>query len=138
MGGKSLIVADTHVLVWLTSGDSRLGRRAQRLLDVSISEDSLAVSAITFWEVALLVARGRLDISSSVAAWRNEVLNLGVIEVPVDGGIAVLSVGLTGLHPDPGDRIVVATAMQTGAALMTADERLLDWKNRLRRHDARR
>jgi PIN domain nuclease of toxin-antitoxin system len=133
-----LIVADTHVLIWLASGESRLGRRARGLLDSSLADDTLAVSAISFWEVANLVSRGRLDVGSTAAAWRTEILTMGVNEIPVDGGIAVLSVTLPGLHSDPADRIITATAVQHRAALLTADERLLDWKNSLKRHDARR
>lgn len=133
-----MIVVDTHALVWLFSGDERLGRRARVLLDASLASDALAVSAISFWETAMLVSRDRIDLGSSVDAWRNEVLNLGVNEIPVDGEIGVLSVTLPRLHPDPADRIIVATAVQRGAALLTADDRLLRWKHPLRRHDARR
>lgn len=133
-----MIIIDTHALVWLTSGEERLGRRARRLLDTALAADHLAVSAISFWEVAMLVSRGRIDLGSSAGAWRIEILNLGVNEIPVDGDVAVLSVTLSGLHADPADRIIAATALQRGAALLTADERLLTWKNALRRHDARR
>jgi len=134
-----LIVVDTHALVWLTSGESRLGGRARKLLDASLASDALAVSAISFWEVAILAFRGRVDLGSSADAWRTEILNLGVIEIPIDGEIGILSVTLTGLHADPVDRIIAATAILRGAALLTADERLLSWKSSLlRRHDARR
>jgi PIN domain nuclease of toxin-antitoxin system len=133
-----LIVIDTHSLVWLMSGHSRLGGRSRRLLDAALADDTLAVSAISFWEVAMLVIRGRLDLGTSASAWRTEVLSLGVNEVAMNGEIAVSSTALTGLHSDPADRIIAATAILQGAALMTADERLLSWKNPLRRHDARR
>jgi PIN domain nuclease of toxin-antitoxin system len=133
-----LIVIDTHALVWLMSGHSRLGGRSRRLLDAALAADTLAVSAISFWEVALLVIRGRLDLGASASAWRSEVLSLGVNEVAMNGEIAVSSTALTDLHSDPADRIIAATAILQGAALMTADERLLSWKNPLRRHDARR
>ena len=138
MEGESLIVVDTHGLVWLTSGDPRLGRRARGLLDAALANDTLAVSAMSFWEVAMLVSRGKVDLGSSADAWRTEMLSLGVNEIQIDGEIAVLSVTLPGLHPDPADRMIVATAVQRGAALLTADQRILDWKNPLRRHDARR
>jgi PIN domain nuclease of toxin-antitoxin system len=138
VAGESLIVVDTHALVWLTSGEPLLGRRARALLDAALETDTLAVSAISFWEVAMLAARGRIALGSTAEAWRTEILNLGVNEVPVDGKIAMLSVSLPRLHADPADRIIVATAIHAGATLLTADERLLDWKNPLRRHDARR
>ncbi len=133
-----MIVVDTHALVWLVSSDPRLGRRARALLDASLASDTLSVSAMSFWEVAMLTSRGRVDLGSSADAWRTEILNLGVNEIQIDGEIAVHSVILPGLPPNPADRIIVATAVHRGAALLTADERLLDWKNPLRRHDARR
>jgi len=133
-----LIVIDTHALVWLTSGEPRLGRRSRTLLDTSLAGDTLAVSAISFWEVSQLVTRGRIDLGTSAGGWRTEVLNLGINEISIDGEIAVYSTTLKGLPTDPADRIIVATAILRGAALVTADERLLAWKNSLRRQDARR
>jgi PIN domain nuclease of toxin-antitoxin system len=133
-----LIVVDTHVLLWLAAGEPRLGPRARGTLDRALSDDELAVSAITFWEVAMLIAASRVDVGSGGAAWRSEMLDLGVHEIPLDGEIAVAAVELAGLHGDPADRIIAATAAIQGAVLMTADERLLTWKNPLRRHDARR
>lgn len=133
-----MIVVDTHALVWLISGEESLGRRARALLDSSLADDALAVSAISFWEAALLAERGRIELGSQPELWRRAILDLGVIEIPLDGEIAMTSVTLKGLHSDPADRIIVATAQKRDAALLTADERLLAWKNPLRRHDARR
>ena len=50
---------------------------------------------------------------------------------------AVRSVELGGLPDDPVDRLIIATALAQGAALITADERLLGWSHALERHDAR-
>lgn len=133
-----MIVADTHTLVWLISGDERLGKRARTLLDSALGDEALSVSAISFWEVALLVERGRIDLGSRADLWRRQILDLGVNEIPIDGEIAITSVTLPSLHADPADRIILATAQQRSAALITADERLLAWRNPLRRHDARR
>jgi PIN domain nuclease of toxin-antitoxin system len=59
-------------------------------------------------------------------------------EIPVDGAIGIRAAGLGSLPSDPIDRLIVATALERGAALLTADERLLSWKHPLERHDARR
>jgi PIN domain nuclease of toxin-antitoxin system len=133
-----LIVLDTHVLVWVLSGSERLGRRARAMMDSSLANDALAVSAISFWEVAMLVSRGRIEIDARMEAWRTEVLTLGVREIAIDGEIALRSVSLTGLHADPADRLIAATALRHSAALVTADERLLRWKSSIKRQDARR
>jgi len=46
-----VIILDTHALVWMDSGDSSLGKRTIQRLDQALADDSLAVSAISFWEV---------------------------------------------------------------------------------------
>ena len=133
-----MIVLDTHVLVWADSDDRRLGRKARALIDQLWAIGEVAVPAIAFWEVGLLQARRRLDLPASVREWRDAVLAAGAIELPLDGAIAVRALDLSGLHDDPADRFIVATALVHGAALMTADERLLDWRHAMERHDARK
>jgi len=60
-----------------------------------------------------------------------------LIEMPLDGSIAVRALDLTGLHDDPADRFIAAAAIIHGAGLMTADQRLLEWNHALERQDAR-
>lgn len=133
-----MIVLDTHVLVWADRDDRKLGRKARALIEQMWTIGKIAVPAIAFWEVGLLQARRRLDLPVSVREWRDAVLAAGAIELPLDGAVAVRSLELSDLHDDPADRFIVATALVHGAALMTADERLLDWRHALERHDARK
>ena len=60
----------------------------------------------------------------------------GAIELPLTGEIAILAEELEGLHGDPADRFIVATAFAHDATLVTADARLLQWRHGLRRHNA--
>ena len=133
-----MIVLDTHVLIWAASDDRKLGRKARALIDRSWSIGKIAVPAIAFWEAGLLQARRRLQLPSPLREWRDALLAAGVHELPLDGAIAVRALDLAGLHDDPADRFIVATALVHGAALMTADDRLLDWRHPLERHDARK
>lgn len=132
-----MIVLDTHVLIWADNDERRLGRKARSLIERNWKRGQVAVCAMSFWEIALLAARGRLALPMSVAEWRAEMLEAGLVELAVDGNVGVRAVGLGGLPEDPVDRLVVATALHHGAALVTADERLLAWKQALVRHDAR-
>ena len=68
-------------------------------------------------------------------AWRRENLEQGVVEIPVDGAIAVRAGLLPDLHGDPADRIIIATALE-GHRLVTGDRRILDWPGNLSRLDA--
>ena len=53
-----MILLDTHVLLWFRSGDRRLGRRARRTVERALPQRRGAVSAISFWEVAMRVHGG--------------------------------------------------------------------------------
>lgn len=67
---------------------------------------------------------------------RRRILDEGAIELPITGEIAILAVELNGLHADPADRFIAATAIVHDATLITADERLLNWRHALRRQNA--
>jgi len=60
----------------------------------------------------------------------------GLLEIPIDGRIAFAACSLDGLHRDPADRFITATALRRSATLVTADTRLLDWRGSLPRQDA--
>ena len=94
------------------------------------------MSAMSFWEMAMLRAKGRISFPEDVGRWRLEQLGQGLIEIPVDGDIGIRASTLTDFHADPADRIIVATALG-GHRLVTADERILAWGGSLDRLDAR-
>jgi PIN domain nuclease of toxin-antitoxin system len=121
-----VIVLDTHVWVWWVSDSPELPRRVQKIIEGNAAKDALYVSSISAWEVALLIKKGRLVLTMSAEDWvaRCEALP-GLTFVPVDNRIALRSVLLPGPLPnDPADRMIVATALQLGATLVTRDERL--------------
>jgi PIN domain nuclease of toxin-antitoxin system len=131
------ILLDTHVLIWLTEGSSRLGKRALAAIEKAKPAGEALVSAITFWEIGMLERRGRIDIAGSALAWRRSVLNMGIAELPVDGWIAVEAASLE-IMRDPGDRLIVATALHEDLTLITADQIILEWQGKLARLDATR
>ena len=131
-----MILLDTHVLIWSRSGDSRLGRRARKQVEQASLEGEIAVSAISFWEAAMLHEKGRFTLLRDASSWRDALLREGLTEIPVDGAIAARAGGLPDMHGDPADRLIVATALE-GHRLVTGDQRLLDWPGRLDRIDAR-
>ena len=131
-----MLIVDTHALLWSRRRPSPIGPGSMEEIDAAWQADNLAVSAFTFWEVAMLRARDRLDSPADVATWRRELLGQGLIEIPVDGDIGIRANSLADFHADPADRIIVATAMG-GHRLVTADERILSWTGSLDRLDAR-
>lgn len=120
---------DTHVLVWLLSGSSRLGVQARSFIQQSAQDNTLLVSAITPWEIAMLVRKGRLALDRDVGEWVEAALALpGIRLEPLSPAVAVASTRLPGaIHADPADRILVATARHANAVLVTEDQQLLDY-----------
>jgi PIN domain nuclease of toxin-antitoxin system len=91
-----------------------------------MKEQTIRISSISVWEVAQLVARGRLELTLDVADWVAKSESLPFVHfVPVDNRIAIRATDLPGeFHADPADRIIVATTLVLGATLVTRDERL--------------
>jgi PIN domain nuclease of toxin-antitoxin system len=130
-----VILLDTHAAIWLAI-DTGLGRQSQRIADKALADDRLAVSAISFWELAMLIAKGRLRALKSAGEQRAKLLAAGIRELPLTGEIAILAAEIEGLNGDLADRIIAATAIAYEATLMTADSNLLQWRHRLKRQDA--
>ena len=122
-----MILLDTHTLIWAVEGDGRLGTSASRLIEETVQTDRLAVSAITPWEIALLVERRRLRLGLDVGEWIAEALALpGVTLIPIEPAITIDSVRLPDeFHDDPADRFIVATAGRLKVPLLTADRKIL-------------
>ncbi len=125
---SSLLLVDTHVLVWMMEDVPRLGRRTAEALNLAGLENRISVSAITPWEIGLLVNKGRLQLSVDVTDWvRRALAKPGVRLTPREPEIAIASTRLPfEMRADPADRILVATARHLGATLVTADSTLLE------------
>jgi PIN domain nuclease of toxin-antitoxin system len=133
-----MVVLDTHALLWMDADDAALGKAARRAIGEAWAHGQVGVSAISFWECAMLHQAGRIELPCAPDEWRRQWLAAGLKEWPLSGDIVLLAVSLDLPHKDPADRFIVATAIARGAALLTADKLLLGWKNALvRRHAGR-
>ena len=115
-----MLLLDTHVAVWVSLDDPKLGAAARTAVVQAFVDGQLAISTISFWEAAMLVEKGRIHLPEDVEQWRRELLSHGVIEIPVDGVTAARAGRLPDIHGDPADRIIMATA-RNGHTLITSD-----------------
>jgi len=125
---RSELLLDTHALLWLLRGNPSMGMTARHAIHLAEQRHSVLISAITPWEIALLVSKNRLKLDGDVMDWvRNALAKPGVRLVALEPEIAVASTRLPfDIHADPADRILVATARHLGATLVTADRALLE------------
>ena len=123
------IVLDTHVLIWLVTGNSKLSRPTRQAIENASFAEGANICAISLWEISMLVEKGRLPLHRDVGRWIDMVVSSpGLTVVPLAPEIAVSSTRLPGdLHRDPADRMIVATARTLNATLLTADRALLEY-----------
>ncbi len=131
-----MILLDTHVLVWLDEANPCLGTGAIEQIDTAFHNGNVMVSAISFWEVSMLVRKKRIKLDLNLSVWRNDFLEQGLVELPVTGDIGIQAAGLELFHGDLADRLIAATALKHSLTLMTADQRLLNCQLAAARFDA--
>jgi PIN domain nuclease of toxin-antitoxin system len=119
-----VILLDTHALVWAVAEPKLLSKAAAAAIRKAQKEGGLAVAAITLWELAMLVARGRIQAYGTVDS-SVRLLTEGVVVKSITPEIASLAVQFPNDYPqDPAHRLIGATARAEGIALVTRDGRL--------------
>jgi len=120
-----MLLFDTCALIFDAFTPKRLTAPTRALIKREALAGSIGISDISLWEIAMLVARGRLDPGTDAATFCRMAIrarNLTVLPITVE--IAARSATLS-LHGDPADRLIAATAIEHHAPLVTTDERLL-------------
>jgi len=121
-----MIVLDTHVWIWWVHDDPRLSPSHRDVIHQH-ENDRIGVSAISCWEVAKLVERGRLELPVPLRDWMKGALRYpGVALLGITPDIAIDSTQLPGeFHRDPADQIIVATARASECPLLSADAKIV-------------
>jgi PIN domain nuclease of toxin-antitoxin system len=118
-----VIVLDTHAWIWFAVESGRLSARARHAID---GADGLGVCAVSCWEAAMLVEKGRMRLDRDVLTFVRQALALPrVALLPLTPEAAVAAARMASSSPaDPADRMIAATALEAGAPVVTKDSRL--------------
>jgi len=119
------LLLDTHTLLWWQAGSDRLSARARRLID---GAPRLFLSAISVWELAMMVDQGVVALDRPTQIWVHDLLADGIVTIAeLTPAIAVAAAHLDEFTGDHADRIIYATAVQNQLTLVTKDDRLADY-----------
>ncbi|MGA7854280.1 MAG: type II toxin-antitoxin system VapC family toxin [Candidatus Acidiferrales bacterium] len=120
-----MILVDTHVVLWLAFAPKQISRRAGTAIDEARGNaEGLAISDISLLELATLVSKGRIDLQISLESFLQEIESRFIV-LPMNGRTCARATGLPATFPkDPADRIIAATALVGGIALITADREI--------------
>lgn len=121
-----MVVLDTNALIFDALNPARLSRKARSLIERAHTQNNLCCSDISLWEIAMLVAKGRLDPGTSALEFMNLALAArSIAMLPITPEIAELSTKLPeAVSADPADRLIAATAIHHGATLISTDANL--------------
>jgi PIN domain nuclease of toxin-antitoxin system len=121
------VLLDTHIWYWYTQGLSKLAKEIQILIADMASRDALYLSAMTLWEISMLVGKGRISLSLPLLPWlENTLAGSRVTLLNVSPAIAAETAALPeSFHGDPSDRLIAATARVHNLSLMTRDKSIL-------------
>ena len=123
------VLLDTHTWVWWHMTPQRLSARVRELIADTGGYDELLLSAISPWEFCKLLEKRRLTISGDPEAWLTIALRMPKLRlVPLSPRIAAKSTMLPPpFHSDPADQIIVATAREENAIVLTTDRAITSY-----------
>jgi PIN domain nuclease of toxin-antitoxin system len=123
-----MLLLDTHTWIWVVEDDThRIGRDARQAVGRAEVAGHLRVSPVSFFEITALCTSGRLRLSMPPHAWLSEAISAAAIRVAELTPAVAIDAGAIPREAlaDPMDRLLVASARQLGATLLTADARIL-------------
>ena len=123
------IILDTHIWLWAMIGNPILTSSFRKAFEHSLKIHSVLISPISIWEIGMLVEKKRIQIDRDSQEWIDQALDVPGLKLSaVPPRIAIQSTRLPGtIHGDPADRILIATAHEENAVLVTCDKKLLEY-----------
>ncbi len=114
------LILDTHIWIWWIEQNSRLPISLKAIIESS--DTTLAISAVSIYELLSTVARDRLQLTLSSEKWLEKATHgVDLTVLPVTFDIAVAAAHLPAIHGDPLDRLIIATAFFHQSQLISLD-----------------
>jgi len=130
-----VLLLDTHAWIWAVAGDAqRLGRRARQALARADADGALRISPASLFEIVALCTLGRLRLSQPPDQWIRESIDASGVRLAELTAAVAIDAGYIprAALPDPLDRLLVSTARQMDATLLTADAAILSYARQTR------
>ena len=127
------LLLDTHVWLWTLDGVSgSMSAAAMAMVQRAADERRLYVSDVSFWEIALKVSKGKLDLAIDPTVWLTRAAAApGIQLVPVARDVFIQSPMLPAApHGDPADRLLIAQSLLGGMSSLTCDRGIIDYAER--------
>lgn len=130
------ILFDTHAWLWLLAGEKQISAKVISLLEDKRQKNSLYLSDISLWEICMLAKKGRITLGQPTLSWLKNAIKISNVHLlHLTPEIAVESTELPGdFHGDPADRIIVASARIFNLAILTRDQKILEYSSEHRVH----
>ncbi len=122
---------DTHTWIWWNMNPKRLSAKVKRLISEPARYEELLLSAISPWEFCKLLDKKRLAIACDPEEWMNEALDMPKLRlVPLTPTLSFKANNLPQpFHQDPADQIIVGTAREENATILTTDQLILSYES---------
>ncbi|MCB1073777.1 MAG: type II toxin-antitoxin system VapC family toxin [Chlamydiales bacterium] len=126
---KHKLLLDTHVWIWTLLGSKQLTSSFQKAFEKALKLEGILIASMSIWELGMLVEKNRIKIDMDVLDWVEQALDTPGIQLcPITPRIANQSTRLVGeVHGDPIDRLLIATASEENAILVTCDKKILKY-----------
>lgn len=123
-----MLLLDTCTLIWLATEQNNLSKKARDLINAH--KEGLFISAISALELGIKTNKKMLEFDMPLTEWfKLAIQSHGLVELPINSEIAVLSTELPYLHRDPADRLLIATAIKHDLTILTPDQHITIYPN---------
>ena len=111
---------DTHTLIWHLTDAPDLSNKVKK--NIENIDNQIVVSIVSFWELAVKINIGKLNLNYSLQEIIQEVEQLGMEVLEIKPAHLFYLLDLPLHYRDPFDRLLIAQAQSENLILLSKDE----------------